>query len=131
MLTPLYWSTSALNKSAIFLPRPRWGLYTPLIHLSDYLKTIVDDLKESTGIQNWVGSLGMGIIASDHEYYDEPALAIMLADFNESEYRLLPNFTRNLDAFDNQLNDWCQQHDFHIGLVHGDPEKPGFPKSPR
>ena len=100
------------------------------IYVSDYLVEqlpgLIDRLKQATDIQYWVGSMGMGIIASQQEYYDQPALAIMLADFNESDFRVLPNFTQDIEDFDKELDDWCQSHDFHIGLVHGDPENPAF-----
>jgi small ligand-binding sensory domain FIST len=39
---------------------------------------------------------------------------------------MLPNFTRNVSPLGDELADWCQQHDFHIGLIHGDPENPAF-----
>ncbi len=95
-------------------------------HLGEHLPVIVGRLKEATGIQNWVGTLGMGIIASQQEYYDQPAIAIMVADLNESDFRILPNFTRNMDPFDEDLQNWCANHHFHIGVVHGDPENPAF-----
>ena len=95
-------------------------------HLGEQLPTIISQLREATGVQNWVGSLGMGVIASKQEYYDQPAMAIMLADLNESDYRILPNFTRSISPLETDLKDWSQQHDFHIGLIHGDPENPAF-----
>ena len=42
----------------------------------DYAE-IVDFLRRRTGIQHWVGSIGLGICASGQEYLDEPAIAIM------------------------------------------------------
>lgn len=92
--------------------------------LSNELLTIITRLKEQTGIQNWVGSLGVGIIASNHEYYDQPAIAIMIADFNEDDFRLLPNFTHDTELPE-ELKTWCTQHAFHVALVHGDPQNPG------
>jgi len=95
-------------------------------HLGEQIPDILRQLRETTGIYNWVGSLGMGVIASQQEYYDQPAMAIMLADLNESDFHMLPNFTRKIRPLDQELQDWCQQHDFHIGLIHGDPENPAF-----
>ena len=91
--------------------------------LSQEMLTIITRLKEQTGIQNWVGSLGVGIIANQHEYYDKPAIAIMIADFNEDDFRLLPNLTLNAELPDD-LKTWCQQHAFHVALVHADPQNP-------
>jgi len=95
-------------------------------HLGEQIPDILRQLREATGIYNWVGSIGMGVIASQQEYYDQPAIAIMLADLNESDFHMLPNFTRKIRPLDQELQDWCQQHDFHIGLIHGDPENPAF-----
>ena len=107
-------------------PEATLGFIYASDHLSEQYQTLVNRLVEHTGVMNWVGTLGMGIIASKHEYYDQPAMAIMIADINESDFRLLPNFTRNLDAFDDELKSWCQPHSFNLGLVHGDPENPAF-----
>lgn len=97
------------------------------IYVSDILEqqlpAIISRLKEQTGIPHWVGSIGVGIIASQHEYYDQPALAIMIADFNEDDFRLLPNFT-NSAALPDDLKNWCSTHAFHVALVHGDPQNP-------
>ena len=89
--------------------------------LSTDLQTIITRLKEQTGIQHWVGSLGVGVIASNHEYYDQPAIAILIADFNEDDFRLLPNFTQDANL-PNDLKNWCSPHAFHVALVHGDPQ---------
>lgn len=93
--------------------------------LSQELPAIITRLKEQTGIQHWVGSLGVGIIANNHEYYDQPAIAIMIGDFNEDDFRLLPNFTKDIELPED-LQQWCTQHDFHVALVHGDPQNPGI-----
>ena len=107
-------------------PEATLGFIYVTDHLGEELGTIIRRLKDETGIQNWVGSLGMAVIASNQEYYDQPAIALMLADLNESEYRLLPNFTRSVGPLEPDLKQWCEQHDFHIGLIHGDPENPAF-----
>ncbi len=95
------------------------------IYVSDTLSTdlpvIITRLKEQTGIQHWVGSLGVGIIANNHEYYDQPSMAIMIGDFNEDDFRILPNFTHDAELQDD-LQQWCTRHDFHVALIHGDPQ---------
>jgi small ligand-binding sensory domain FIST len=91
--------------------------------LDQQLANIIDRLKEQTGIKYWVGSLGAGIIATGHEFYDQPAIAILLADFSENDFRLLPNFTSEIDM-DPELQDWCAGHAFHVALVHADPQNP-------
>lgn len=99
------------------------------VYVSDYLneqmRPIILALQQRTGIQHWVGTVGMGIIATNQEYYDQPALAIMLCDINEADFRILPNIA-NTHAFSSEFDHWCSQHAFHVGLVHGGPENPDF-----
>jgi small ligand-binding sensory domain FIST len=57
---------------------------------SGQLDAILDLLRERTGVQQWVGSVGIGICASGQEYLDEPAMAIMLGEFPEGSFEVLP-----------------------------------------
>ena len=51
-----------------------------------HLKAIVDALRLHTGIPHWVGSIGLGICCTGHEFYDEPAVAVMVTDFSEDQF---------------------------------------------
>ncbi len=98
------------------------------IYLSDLLleetEYILNQLKLRTGINHWVGSVGMGLIASEQEYYDLPAIVLMIADFNENDFHVLPNFTENTEPLKDELLNWCDNNDFNVGLIHGDPNSP-------
>jgi len=94
----------------------------PLLDQAEY---ILNQLKETTGLNHWVGSVGSALIATNHEYYDCEAIVIMIADFNEADFHILPNFTENTSALNGSIMDWCNQNDFNVGLIHGDPENPG------
>ena len=63
------------------LGRPGRGLgfvyFTDL--LADESKEILDTLRSRTGVADWVGTVGTGVIATGTEYQDEPALAAMVA----------------------------------------------------
>lgn len=92
--------------------------------IGEQLPDIIQALRLSTGIQHWTGSTGMGIIASGHEYYDQPAIAVMITDFNEQDFKILPHFGNDLSAYDGELDSWCRQHPYNIGLIHGGPQSP-------
>lgn len=102
------------------------------LYISDYLaeeaEYILNQLKELTRITYWVGSTGMSLIATQQEYYEAPAMVIMLADFNEADFQILPNFTDStsplFDSLDGELINWCNNNDFNVGLIHADPENP-------
>jgi len=55
-----------------------------------------------------VGSVGLAILTSQNEYYDQHAMAIMLADFNEADFQMLPNLTQDTTALAGELTSWCQ-----------------------
>lgn len=48
--------------------------------LVDSADEILRELQERTGVQDWVGSVGLGVLATGAEYLDEPAIAAMVAD---------------------------------------------------
>ena len=49
-----------------------------LAHLSTELPEVTD----------WVGTVGVGVAANNVEYFDEPALAVMLCDLGPDQYRV-------------------------------------------
>ena len=103
-------------------PEATFGFLYLSDHLSEQVDFLLNQLKHLTNITNWVGSLGMGIIATQTEYYDQPAMAIMIADFNEADFYMLPNFTEDTAPLSGKLASWCKANDFNVGLVHADPE---------
>jgi len=98
------------------------------IYLSDLLQNeaeyILNQLIQRTGLSHWVGSLGIGLIATRQEYYGQKAMVIMLADFNEADFQILPNLTNSTSVLTGKIEDWCQQNAFNVGLIHVDPENP-------
>jgi len=66
------------------LGRPGRGL--GFVYFTDALldesATILSELKSKTGVEDWIGSVGTGVIATGTEYQGEPAMAAMVADFD-------------------------------------------------
>ncbi len=48
--------------------------------LIDETEDILEALRSETGVADWVGTVGTGVIATGTEYQDEPAMAVMVAD---------------------------------------------------
>lgn len=46
----------------------------------DSAQSILDALREQTGVADWVGSVGLGVLATGAEYQEEAALVAMVAD---------------------------------------------------
>lgn len=48
--------------------------------LVDHTEDILRALRAQTGVADWIGTVGTGVVASGTEYQDEPAIAAMVAD---------------------------------------------------
>ena len=46
--------------------------------IASEVRDILDYLRVNTGVYHWIGTVGMGVCATGREYYDRPAMAVML-----------------------------------------------------
>ncbi len=96
--------------------------------LAPDLEGVVEKLRLATGIERWTGTVGVGISATGREYYDEPALAVMLASFPESAMLAVPSQRDGVDGFIDAAGDWLRCDEFHFGILHADPTNPAMPQ---
>jgi small ligand-binding sensory domain FIST len=85
------------------------------------LGTITDLLREKTGIANWIGTLGLGVIAGQQGVFDKPALAAMIGTWPQSDIKLFEDNSGNVaPPFGTQ--------DFGLAkaIVHVDPRNQTF-----
>jgi small ligand-binding sensory domain FIST len=94
--------------------------------LAGDLDGILERLRHLTGVEDWVGTVGIGICATGKEYYNRPAMAAMVGDFPPGSYRLFPPVSENLSAFREGIEGWRYAHSPYLALVHGDPSTPGI-----
>jgi small ligand-binding sensory domain FIST len=93
--------------------------------LNDHLDAVLARLREVTGVAHWVGAVGIGICATGVEYYEEPAIAAMIADLPDDAFRVFPPVSDDPAALDDMLADWLgPSAKPFIGLVHADPSNP-------
>jgi small ligand-binding sensory domain FIST len=64
-----------------------------LVYLTDHYAAHVEDIlmhlrTELPAVRDWSGTVGIGVCASGVEYFDEPALSVMLLDVPRDAYRL-------------------------------------------
>ncbi|MBD3893186.1 FIST N-terminal domain-containing protein [Hydrogenophaga sp.] len=64
-----------------------------LLYITDHYAEQAQDILEqlSAGlpeVSDWVGTVGVGIAANNIEYFDQPALALMLCDLSPHQYRV-------------------------------------------
>ena len=99
-----------VSACAARLGRPGRGL--GFVYFSDSLvdsaAEILDSLREKTGVEDWVGSVGTGVLATGAEYQEEPAMAAMIAD---------------IDGF-KVFSGRAPLKGGHFAVVHADPTAP-------
>ncbi len=64
-----------------------------LLYITDHYaasaKDILDHLSaELPGVTDWAGTVGVGVSSNNVEYFDEPAMAVMLCDLPADQYRV-------------------------------------------
>ena len=91
-------------------------------NLASSLESILQKCKFKTGIQHWSGSLGVGIIASNTEIYDQAAICIMLCEFPENEFNIIETIKKP-DELNSRLY-WPQDSDSFFALMHIDAYNP-------
>lgn len=95
--------------------------------LVSQLRAILAHFKESTGLDHWVGTVGMGICSNGQEYFDEPAIAIMIAELPDDSFRIFPTIKSGLDNFVRDNASWYARANSHFAIVHADPRNTKIP----
>ncbi len=91
------------------------------LYLSDHFSPVAQDiltvLRGRTGINSWVGTCGIGIAAGRAQYFDMPALSVMVATIPRDQYAIV---TTGQDAA-LPFEPW-------FGVMHGNPQAPDLPE---
>ena len=87
-------------------------------HFVARAEAIVDSLRRRTGVAHWVGSVGVGILATGVEYLEEPAIAAMVGSFAEDAFRVFSGKTRPPAQGVRTASGALAAH---FAVVHGDP----------
>ena len=87
--------------------------------LADDFASILEMLKRGTGVEHWVGTVGTGVLATGREYMDQPAIAIMVGDFDPSSFRILNSMRSTADIASASVR--CESGEGNFAVVHADP----------
>jgi len=72
-----------------YAPSPTLALLYITDHYASEAQEILDHLSaELPEVTDWAGTVGVGIASSNVEYFDEPALALMLCELPTDQYRV-------------------------------------------
>jgi small ligand-binding sensory domain FIST len=97
---------------------PTLGLLYITDHYAADAQEILDHLSaELPEVTDWSGTVGVGVAANNAEYFDEPALSVMLCELPSDQYRVFsgvaPLASSEMTGFE-----------AHTALVHADPRTP-------
>lgn len=99
------------------------GANLGFLYLTDSLASqageILDYFRQNTGVLHWVGTVGMGICATGREFYDRPALAVMLCAFEPGAFRVFSGLRAPQDLERVPLH--FEGVPANFAVVHGDP----------
>jgi small ligand-binding sensory domain FIST len=67
---------------------PTLGLVYLTDHYAEQAEALLADLQQRWPGVSWVGSVGVGIAATGVEYFDEPALALLMSDLPHAQFQV-------------------------------------------
>lgn len=98
---------------------PGLGLVYITDHFAPHAQELLDHLSaELPEVTDWAGTVGVGIAASGVEYFDEPALSVMLCDLAPNQYRVFSGVAPL------PLGQGAHGFSPHTALVHADAGTP-------
>ena len=78
-------------------------------------------LRQTTGVPNWVGAAGMGISGYCVEYFDEPAMSILVLPIGDDAFRMFGDVTTGVEDVVSENLTWLQAADPALAVTHADP----------
>ncbi len=89
-----------------------------LLYITDHYAPQAQDILEYLSaelpeVTDWAGTVGVGVAANNVEYFDQPALVLMLCELPSDQYRVFSGVAPLGLGFE-----------AHSALVHADPETP-------
>ena len=95
--------------------------------LANRLPSILTYLREHLGIDDWVGSVGMGVCATGREYFDKPAVVAMTARLPVGSWRIFPPIGGAAAVHDGSMGARFEGLDPGLAVVHADPRNTQVP----
>ena len=96
-----------------YASQPRLGLLYITDHFASDAQDLLDHLRQALpGVTDWAGTVGIGVAVNNAEYFDEPAMALMLCDVSPTQYRVFSGVSPLPSG-------WAD-----AALVHADPHTP-------
>ncbi len=89
--------------------------------ISEDMGSILTYLRQTTGIDDWVGATGIGVCATGVEFFDRPAAVAMAARLPEDGFFVFPAILDEIEELTSEAHTWIDRSSSPFGIVHGDP----------
>lgn len=121
--------TKQLNTKIADLPvlkagYSRLGFLYATNQLSDDFPSILTYLRQKSGIEDWAGTIGSGVLCDRREYFGRPAVVVMIITLPTNTYAILDGIKQGMDEIPADVLDWMKLAMPPFGVVHGDPMNP-------
>jgi small ligand-binding sensory domain FIST len=119
----------ANTKVSSFASSPSLALLYITDHYAAHAQAILDYLSaELPEVTDWSGTVGVGIASNNVEYFDEPALCVMLCDVPAHQYRVFSGVAP-LAALEDETDELLKElpppaFQAHTALIHADGSMP-------
>jgi len=105
-----------------YADQPQLGILYITDHYANDAQALLDVLVEELSfVPNWTGTVGVGIASNNVEYFDEPAISVMLCDINPQYFRIFNGVNSLSGAVKESFNASC-------ALIHADGQTPDLPE---
>jgi len=83
--------------------------------------SILTLFKSVTGIKDWSGCVAMGVCANGAEYFDMPAISVLIGDIPKDKVRSFHAQAPDFKRMHAELEPWLNKHDPMLVIAHADP----------
>ena len=126
------WSSAAkeLETALALGPDQRFNAKLGWLYVTDTLaadfSSLVTYLRQTTGVDSWVGSVGMGVCWQDGagqsgEAFGRAAAVAMISEHPTGSYHILPRLCKSTSEISGDTRGWIVATNPPLGVVHGDP----------
>src|SRR5690606_26428999 len=78
--------------------------------LAGHMLSLLAYMRDKTGIQHWVGTVGVGVLGGGREYFDEAAMVVMTASLPRGSFQIVPGITDEGASLAPSVTRWLREH---------------------
>ena len=90
-------------------------------HLAEDAGSILNLFQSVTGLENWIGCVGVGILANGQTSFDTPAIAAMLTRIPEESFAIPPCNDFDTQGDSHYFSSWINENEPFCMIAHGSP----------